>query len=309
MKQKIKLYFHSIRGPFLIASAIPVVFAGSFTYFHSGTFNWPLFLVTLLGIVTMHAAANTTNEYFDYKNKTDVVNRNRTIFSGGSGILVRNEMTPGQYRISFIILYAISLACGLYLFLHLGDKGWVILALAAAGFLLTFFYSCPPVNFAHRGLGEIVIGLCFGPLPVLGTYFVLTGKITLPAMLISLPIMFLIIAVLYINQYPDVEADSFAHKRNLVTRLGRKKARAGYYILMLFTYATTVALTFAGYLSPYSIIGLLTIPLAVKASMILHRNFQDPKRVFPAQGLTILNHHITGVLLIGSLIIDGVINQ
>lgn len=304
MGKKVKIWFVGMRSPFLIASAVPVIFAGALAYEKTGLFDWPLFLMTLIGVVIMHAAANMTNEYFDFKNKTDVVNKNRTIFSGGSGLLVSGEIPVKQYRNVFLILYAVVLAIGLYIFLSLGNKGFTIIILALLGFFLTYFYSCPPIYFAHRGLGEIAVGLCFGPIPVLGAYLVITKTMSIIPVLASIPIAMLIIAVLWINQFPDTEADSYASKLNLVIRLGPKKARFGYYILMAATYVSTLLLVIFEILPVYCLLALLTSPIAVKASAILHKNFENPKGVFPAMGMTILNHHLTGLILTGGLLIE-----
>jgi len=301
-----KSWAKSARSPFLVASAIPVIFGGTLAYLHIGVFDWLIFLITFAAIVLMHAAANMTNEYFDYKNQTDIVNKNRTVFSGGSGLLVEGKMTLKQYKIAFSILYILAFSAGAFLIIHTGIKAWVIITLALTGFILTYFYSCPPINLAHRGLGEITIGLCFGPLPIFGTYFVLTGEFSWIPILASLPIMMLIIAVLYINQYPDIEADSFAGKKNLVVRLGRKRSKPVYYLLIAATYLFIPLLALIEYLPWYSLFAFLSIPIAIKSSMILHRKFEDPKGIFPAMGLTILNHHITGLLLIGSVIIAGI---
>ena len=301
------MWLKAARAPFLVASAVPVLFGAAFAWRFAGVFDLSIFIATFVGIVLMHAAANMTNEYFDYKNKTDVVNKNRTIFSGGSGLLVEGKMTQEQYRKGFAILYLIVLACCLFIFHRLGNKGWILLLLALSGFLLTYFYSSPPVNLAHRGLGEITVGLCFGVLPIMGTYFAITGRLSFKAVLVSLPITMLIAAVLYINQYPDVEADTYAEKKNLVVRLGRGKSRIGYHLMMAGTYLSILLLVSFGILPIYSLFALLTAPIAFKASKILHKNYQSPKDVFPAMGLTILNHHLTGLILTGSLFLGSIL--
>ena len=304
MISKAKIWLAGMRAPFLVASAIPVLFAGALASLHTFRFDWLALILSLVGIVLIHAAANMTNEYFDFLNKTDVVNKNRTIFSGGSGLLVEGKLTLKEYKIVFSIFYIISFMIGAFLVYKTGPNGWIILTLATFGFLLTYFYSCPPINFAHRGLGELVVGLCFGPLPILGTYLAITKDISITPILASLPIMLLIIAVLWINQFPDTEADSFAGKCNLVLRLGLEKARYGYYFLMLATYAAVLFLILAGYFPWYSIAALVTLPLAYKSSMILHKKFNQPKEIFPAMGMTILNHHLTGLILTGSLLFE-----
>jgi 1,4-dihydroxy-2-naphthoate polyprenyltransferase len=304
MSNQIKIWFQGIRGPFLVASAIPVFFGGAYAALYVSHFNWFAFALALLGIIMVHAASNMSNDYFDYLNKTDIINKNRTIFSGGSGVLVTGIISLRQHKVVFATLYLLTGLIGIALAVMAGSNWWVIVLFAITGFVLTYYYSSPPISFANRGLGEIVVGLCFGPLPVLGTFIVLTGRASILPAILSIPIMMLIIAVLYINQFPDAEADSAVDKRNLVVRLGRSRARFGYYLLIFITYFSILLFIILKMMPWHSIFAMLTLPLAIKSSMVLHRHYDEPKGVFPAMGMTILTHHLTGILLTGSLILE-----
>jgi 1,4-dihydroxy-2-naphthoate octaprenyltransferase len=141
-------------------------------------------------------------------------------------------------------------------------------------------------------------------LPITATYYILTGSFDAQIFLASIPVSMLIIAVLYINQYPDIEADVYAGKRNLVVRMGAKRARFVYYLLMVTTYISIALLVTAEILPLFSLFAMATVPLTIKTSLIFHRNYDKPKKVFPAMKLTILNHHLTGLILTGSLFLD-----
>ena len=101
--------------------------------------------------------------------------------------------------------------------------GWVAFLLEGVGLLSGFFYSNRPVRLAYRGLGEILIGICYSWLPIATGYYLLTGFLSREVVLLSLPIGLSIFNVILINEFPDEEADREVGKKTLVVRLGKKK--------------------------------------------------------------------------------------
>jgi len=99
------------------------------------------------------------------------------------------------------------------------------------GVLSGYFYTA---EFAPRGVGEIIVGLNFGPLLVIGSFFVQTQIITYESIAASVPLGILILEVLWVNEIPDFDADARAGKKTLVTRIGRKKAADVYAGFVVF---------------------------------------------------------------------------
>ncbi|HEX9817031.1 MAG TPA: prenyltransferase, partial [Candidatus Thermoplasmatota archaeon] len=178
----------------------------------------------------------------------------------------------------------------------LWPAGLTILWLGLAGFLLGFLYTAPPARLAHRGVGELAVAVGFGPLIVLGAYFVQTQTFSNTALLASLPIGALIAAVLYINEFPDKDGDARVGKRTLIVRLPARAAVWGYHTLLTVAYVTILIGAILGAFPVYTLAALLTVPLAVKASIILNRNYRFPYRLIPANAFTILVHLTTGIL-------------
>ena len=87
-------WLRELRAPFLTASIIPVLVGGALAWTDVISFDWPLYLWTMVGVVLLHLGANVTNDYFDYMGGTDVINVQRTPFSGGSGLLVERRLSP-----------------------------------------------------------------------------------------------------------------------------------------------------------------------------------------------------------------------
>jgi 1,4-dihydroxy-2-naphthoate octaprenyltransferase len=176
------------------------------------------------------------------------------------------------------------------------------------GFLAGYLYSASPISLMSRGLGEVTIFLAFGPLITWGTYYAMTGLLTLEAFLLGIPLGFLITAVIWINQFPDLEADRDAGKRNCVVRLGRDRSRFIYALLMLGPYAVVLfwVLTQPGSW-PY-LAAVLTIPIALKAIKILYAHYQTYDEIIPAQALTIQTHLVLGLVLSGALVFQRIIS-
>ena len=106
--------------------------------------------------------------------------------------------------------------------------------LGLIGFISGFFYTAPPFRFASRkGLGELLIGLNFGPLMVVGSALVQTGKILPEALLAGIPIGFLVAAIVYVNEFPDHDGDKSTGKDTLIVVFGPEKARLGYVFLVV----------------------------------------------------------------------------
>jgi 1,4-dihydroxy-2-naphthoate octaprenyltransferase len=113
----------------------------------------------------------------------------------------------------------------------------------------------------------------------------------------SVPVGLLIAAVLYINEFPDYEADRQVNKKTLIVLLGPERARYGYIIIIALTYAAIAAFVAFGGLPAWALLGLVTLPLAVKAAAVLMRRYREPYKLLPANALTILVHFATAVLL------------
>jgi len=297
-----KMWLLELRAPFFTAAILPVLIGAAFVFWKHGTFDLPLVLITLAGTVALHAGTNMINDYFDFKSGTDLRNKARTPFNGGAPFLVAGMLFPKKVLAAALISFVIGGLIGLYFALTIN---WLILPLGIIGGLLGFLYVAPKINLAGRGVGEIAVGLGFGPLMVLGTCLVLTGQLDWDSFLVGLPIGFLITLVLYINQFPDMEADASAGKNHWVVRLGRRRARVGYPIILWLAYAFVLVAMIPGLFPVYALLFLLTAPLAFKASKIVWTKPDDLPALVPAQAMTVQIHLLGGLLLTGGLVIAG----
>ncbi len=291
----VKKWILAVRAPFFTGIAIPIIFGATLAYYITGDFHWGLFIVTLLGGICAHAGANLANDYFDHRTTDDDINPNFTPFSGGSRMIQNKILTARAVITAALISWGLALIAGIYLTLN--TPGYWVLILAGLGFLGGFFYTATKRAFSYNRVGELAILINFGILPVMGTYYVQTGQFTWLSFWSSFPIGFLITAILYINQYPDYEADKAVHKNHLVVTWGKKKGRAGYYFLMFGSYFGVILLVLFAKLTPYSLIALLSLPVALKTVRIFSREYEKVKELIPAQAGTIQVHLLVGLLM------------
>ncbi len=288
----IKLWFSATRPKFFTAVIIPIVLGSSIALVYENVFFPLYFVLALVGGIALHAGTNLANDYFDFKSGTDVINKEVTPFSGGSDFLRNGILKPNDVLVASLICLSIGLSIGLYFMFVIG---WFLLLLGIIGALCGFFY----VTIASKGLGEAAIGINFGPLCVIGAYYVQTSKIDIVPLIASIPIALLITAVIWINQIPDYVADKHVGKDHLVVRLGRSlSAVLVYHGLILSVYISIALGIIFSFLPLSCLISFITLPLfAIRGMKIAYQNYLYTHKLIPAQGLTIMTHLFTGLLL------------
>ncbi len=121
----------------------------------------------------------------------------------------------------------------------------------------------------------------------------------------SIPIGILILAVLWINEIPDYNADARAGKMTLVTRIGKKKAVDVYGVLMILTYAVILMAVVFSVMPRLTLLSFLTSPMAMKAVYVARGKYEDPRKLIPANAGTVLVHLLTGLLLCLAYVVSG----
>jgi 1,4-dihydroxy-2-naphthoate polyprenyltransferase len=296
----------AVRAPFFTATIVPVVI-GSVEAARTGHFNLVLFILTLLGAVAFQGAANVINDYFDYRGGTDNINRYHNLFSGGSRVIQDGLLTPNQTLGLGISLLLFGIIVGLYLVFR---SGIMVLYIGIIGTIIVLVYSVPRYGLAYigRGLGELAVAIGFGPMMVLGAYYVMAGEFSTAAWWLSLNPACLVALILYVNGYPDYEADMQTHKHTAVVTIGKSAGRWVYVLLVLGAYLSVIAGAALSIIPMMSLICLLTIPLGIMAIKKLFAVYLDPKGVVAVCGMTVALHLLTGLLLAVGLGIDALIS-
>jgi 1,4-dihydroxy-2-naphthoate octaprenyltransferase len=179
-----------------------------------------LYLLSAAAVILIMWMTYYLGEWNDLEG--DRINQNFNRFSGGSRVLVE-EGIPA--RVSFLLGYgclagAVLLVLCIYL-QYLRDLRTLLLG--GVGIFFGFFYSNKPIRWSYHGLGEILIGFCYGWLPIAAGFFLLTGFFSGQIFLLSIPVGLSIFNVILINEFPDEEADRAIGKKNLVVRFGKER--------------------------------------------------------------------------------------
>ena len=288
------LFLRATRLPFLTATIVPVLLGIAVAGWTDG-FNWWVALLTVIGGACIHLGLNVANDVFDTASGADAANVNPTQFSGGSRVVHYGLMSLRTITLLSAGFYAAGIAIGVVL---AATRGWDLLWLGVAGVLLSLFYTAPPLRLVHRGLGEVVVALGFGPIMTLGAYFVQAQEYDLEPLLASLPVGILIALVLYVNEVPDRPADEAAGKRTLPVRLSKGTIVNAYAAAVGLAFAMIVVFALVGWIVRPALIAVLAAPLAVPVYRTLKEFYDQPYALMPAMARNIQLHLATGVLLI-----------
>ena len=286
-----------MRLPFLTATIVPILLGAAIASRYV-SIDWIYFALTMLGGFFLHIGTNTSNDYFDHTSGTDEANYNYMVpFSGGSRSIQMGLISAKGMLYLSIATFAIGGLIGIPL---INKAGINILYLGFIGFLSGLFYTAPPFRFASRkGLGELLIGLNFGPLMAAGSFLVQTSGDTAylnDAILAGIPIGLLVAAIVYVNQFPDHDGDKATGKNNLVVVFGPEKARVGYVFLVIGAFISIIALVMAKpeTFPMLSLISLITSFYSIYTIKTLYKHY-DNRLLQPANAGTIGLHFLTGV--------------
>jgi 1,4-dihydroxy-2-naphthoate octaprenyltransferase len=288
-------WLRAIRIRFLLASVIAVSNGLAIAYWKTGTID-PLYAgLTYVGVVFLHASVDLLNDYWDHRRGIDS-STTRTKFSGGTGVLPENLLTPKAVYAAGVIFLILGAAVGAYFVTVRGVTIAVILGFAVVAI---YFYSTSIVN---AGLGELFVAIK-GAMIVLGTFYVQSAVIEPAALYVGAIVGILSATVLFVNSFPDFEADRSKGRRTLVILIGRKSAAAVFPIFVIAAYAMIVAGIFLGFTKIYSLIGLASIPFAAKSIMSLRKDHESVDKLVPTMSSAVTYSRITGFLLALSLIL------
>jgi len=285
---KLKRWLLVIRAPFLPLSVV-LAFLGTGIAWYDGAFHLGYALLAFFGLLLAHISVDVLNEYFDYKSGIDLETV-RTPFSGGSGALPAGLISPKQALWLGLGSFLAIIPVGIYFTIV---SGLLLLPLLLVAAVCIILYT--PFILKLRW-PEWAPGLGMGALPVLGAYFVQTGAYTFPAVVACIPSGILVHNLLLLNEFPDVEADKKAGRKTLPITMGKARAGIVYSVLTIIVYLWIIGGVAMGQMPAFSLIALLTLPLAIKAIRGALKH-QDMSQLVPAMANNVLVVLLTQLLL------------
>ena len=272
----LRQWFKNARSLSLAQSLTPAILAVVMATGHDG-FSLALSICAVAGVACAHLALNLADDWFDYK--SDMMgDRQKVIRKGFRAMTVKYPyLTDGSESMKSLGMAIASFSgaasiCGAIVFaIRTSQNGfcslqgsWWIAAIVCATAFLGAFYSAPPLKLGFHGLGEIVIGVIFGPLLMIGVFYAASGQVSPEIVWISIPVGLLVMNILYTHSFIEKAGDAESGKKTLALLLGSDKAGlAMAYSLNILPFAMITAAVCLGVLHPLYLLVLLILPRAI----------------------------------------------
>jgi len=302
-KIPIAAWLTALRLPFTTVAVVPFGIGVYLAYANGRAISLQASLAGALAVFLLCIGCYLIGEVTDQAEDSKTVAVGRTPFSGGTLAVVNGRLAPGNDMTAAALSFAAAALLGLYIF-SVRPEPW-LMGLGACGALAAVLYSLPPVRLVKRGVGEVLIGVCYGWMPLVAGYGCAAGGMPPRSYLFCLPVVLSIFNVILLNEFPDYDPDRSTGKRNLLVRLGRERGAQIYAVASLLTAITLVILWY--YYRPLSAVHLaLVLPGALLALVLAQqvlcaRRWSSNLTIERVCGLTILLNHIAS-LTVGGLV-------
>ena len=252
--------------PRTLPAAVAPVVVGTALAVHDDAFRLLVFLATLLGAVFIQVGTNLSNDYSDARRGADTEDRLGPVRVTAGGLV-----PPRRVLVATYVTFALAVLVGLYLVAVAGPE---LLLVGAASILAGVLYTGGPRPYGYEGLGEVFVFTFFGIVAVTGSYYVQAEELPWEAFVFAVPVGLLAAAILVVNNVRDLETDRRAGKRTLAVRLGRDRTRTLYAAMVFGAYAVLVVM--AALWSPWVLLALLSLPLAVGLVRLVREHADGP---------------------------------
>ena len=221
---KIKFWIDNARSIALPQSVLPALLAISMGALHDG-FSWWMAVVALFGVICAHLGFNLADDYFDYK----VGSADKREALNGEGFRARmhkypyitsGQATVAELRNAVVVFLTIAVVCGAVI---LYFRGWHIALIVAIAGLLGISYSGGPLKLGYHGYGELLIGVMFGVLLMIGMQYAVCGVFDWNVVVLSVAVGMLVTNIVYTHSVIDIVADEKADKMTFARVLGAPK--------------------------------------------------------------------------------------
>ncbi|HOJ44129.1 MAG TPA: prenyltransferase [Syntrophorhabdaceae bacterium] len=275
------------RPPFHTVGVLPFLLGATMAYRMNNVFNLSLFLLSTIAVILIMLSTYYNGEYSDIKEDRLSFIHGKSAFAGGTQVIAQGMLPRSYAKIASYISLGLTIIAGLVIQFYFKTGIWTI-PLGIVGILSGFFYSMMPIRWVSRGVGEILIGLCYGWLPVAVSYYLQVGEFSHMVYWVSLPVACTIFNVILINEFPDYPADLMAKKSNLLVRYGKTKGGILYIFMTVASWIFFVLSVHKGVpktaLMFYAPVFLIMVFLNI---MVLLKKYENRKTLEVLCGLTL----------------------
>ena len=256
-KSSLGIWVDGARPRTLPAAIAPVLVA---TALAGDSFNPLTALLALIVSLSLQIGVNYANDYSDGIRGTD----NDRI--GPSRITAGGLAKPIQVKSAAFISFGVAAVAGLGLAI---TTSWWLIAVGAISIAAAWGYTGGKSPYGYMGLGELFVFIFFGLVATVGSFYVQTEEITGQSILAGVIVGSLACAILVINNVRDRAKDEVVGKLTLAVRLGDKRSRILYSVLVIAPYLLT-----AGFGTPWTLLTLLTLPMTISILKALWSGIQ-----------------------------------
>jgi 1,4-dihydroxy-2-naphthoate octaprenyltransferase len=260
MLNKLIAFVRLARPHFLVGGFLLYALGAVIARYEGYPIDFGVYWAGQLFVSSIQLMTHFLNEYWD--TETDQLNRSRTPFSGGSGMLGPGGLKRESAFTAAVACLAVASGAAIWLVIE-RRVGPAALAIMVLAFLGTYFYSSPPVKLVATGFGEIAASvLVAGFVPALA-HVLQAGKPSLTVLLATAPLVVFHLAMLVAFEFPDFLSDEAAGKLTLLVRLGRRRGAALHNGALLAAFGLTVAATFLGLPARVALAVVISSPVAL----------------------------------------------
>ncbi len=263
----IQVWWMAIR-PRTLPAAMSGVAMGCALAWHDGVFQALPALAALIVALLLQIGSNVANDVFDFERGADTAER-----LGPLRVTQAGWLTPAEMKRGLWVIFGLAAMVGVYL---AALRGWMLLVVGAVAILSALAYTGGPFPFGYYGLGDVFVFIFFGPVAVIGTYFVQAGAIRPSAVWMALPIGLIVTAILVVNNLRDMASDRAAGKYTLAVYLGERGTRLEYTVCLTVAYLVVPVAALMGVIPWAGMLSWLSLPLAIRSGQIVWRERGRP---------------------------------
>jgi len=268
MSSKWKAFFRLSRPIFLVGGVLAFALGALVARYEGHAIDSILYVTGQILVTTLQLAAQYLNEYWDVE--VDALNKSRTFFTGGSGVLSEGSISRKTAARAASIFLTIAAVTATYLIVRyrIGPEVWAVMLFA---FLGAIFYSSPPLKLESTGVGELIASIEVAGLLPIFSYLLVADRLGWLIVLVVLPLVMLHYAMLLAFDLPDMRSDEAGGKRTLLVRIGGNRGAMMHNALLVLGFGMAGAASVGG-LPALAVISLTaTAPLAAIQALAMTR--------------------------------------
>jgi 1,4-dihydroxy-2-naphthoate octaprenyltransferase len=263
----VRIWLMAARPRTLPAAVAPVI-VGTSLAGYGGVFHVLRLIAALIGAIFIQVGTNLSNDYSDARRGADTEDRLGPVRVTAGGLV-----PPKRVLVATYVSFGVAVLAGAYL---IAVAGWQLLLVGAASILAGVLYTGGPRPYGYEGLGEVFVFLFFGIVAVAGSYFVQVKHLHWEAFALAVPVGLLAAAILVVNNVRDIDTDRRAGKKTLAVRLGRRKTRLLFAVMVYGAYVLAPVTWLFGPLDPWLLLPALSLPVAIPLVRLVQNRSDGP---------------------------------